>query len=146
MFDIGFWELGLIAILALVVLGPKRLPEAARVAGHWVGRLRVFIASVKQDIDQELAGSGELKEIRHLKQELDKTRSLIKDSSKDIYRGIEGLSESGQAWAKSLSESPKKKKPGKKTPVLKKPVPRKKPIKKKITKKKTAKSRRRKSR
>jgi Tat protein translocase TatB subunit len=49
MFDIGIWELALIGVLALVILGPHRLPEVARTAGKWVGRMRQFVASVKSD-------------------------------------------------------------------------------------------------
>jgi sec-independent protein translocase protein TatB len=61
MFDVGFSELVMVAIVALVVLGPERLPKAARVAGMWVGRARRTLASVKQEIDRELK-AGELAE------------------------------------------------------------------------------------
>jgi len=54
MFDIGIWELALIGLLALIILGPQRLPEVARTAGKWVGRMRQFVASVKSDFDNEL--------------------------------------------------------------------------------------------
>ncbi len=54
MFDIGFWELTLIAIVALLVIGPERLPEVARKTGMWVGRMRRFVTNVKADIDREL--------------------------------------------------------------------------------------------
>ncbi len=54
MFDIGFWELCLIAIIALLVFGPEKLPGAARTAGLWIGRIRRMITNVKQDIDREL--------------------------------------------------------------------------------------------
>ncbi len=54
MFDIGFWEITLILIIALLVVGPERLPELVRTVGLWVGRARRFIASVKADIDREL--------------------------------------------------------------------------------------------
>ena len=53
MFDIGFWELFLILVLALIVIGPERLPGAARTAGYWVGRARRFIEGVKTDVEQE---------------------------------------------------------------------------------------------
>ncbi len=62
MFDVGFWELGLIALVALIVIGPERLPKVARTAGLWLGRGRRFIASVKADIDKEIKAE-ELKEI-----------------------------------------------------------------------------------
>ena len=62
MFDIGFWELALIAVVALLVLGPERLPKAARTAGLWVGRARRVMANLKSEIDREIKAE-ELKEI-----------------------------------------------------------------------------------
>lgn len=62
MFDVGFWELVLVAVVALIVIGPERLPKAARVAGMWLGRARRTLASVKSEIDRELKAQ-ELKEI-----------------------------------------------------------------------------------
>ncbi|MDH5573791.1 MAG: Sec-independent protein translocase protein TatB [Gammaproteobacteria bacterium] len=53
MFDIGFWELGLIALVALIVIGPDKLPAVARTVGKWVGRTRRFVNQVKSDIDRE---------------------------------------------------------------------------------------------
>ncbi len=75
MFDIGFWELTTIAVIALLVIGPDKLPGVARTAGKWVGRARRFVSDVKTDIDRELkqeelrkalakdAGLDEIKEI-----------------------------------------------------------------------------------
>ncbi len=54
MFDVGFWEMVLIAVVALLVIGPERLPEVARKTGMWVGRMRRFVTNVKADIDREL--------------------------------------------------------------------------------------------
>ncbi len=54
MFDVGFWEMILIAVVALLVIGPERLPEVARKTGMWVGRMRRFVTNVKADIDREL--------------------------------------------------------------------------------------------
>lgn len=54
MFDISFWELALIGVVALLVFGPDKLPGVARSAGLWVGKARRFVNSVKQDIDREL--------------------------------------------------------------------------------------------
>lgn len=88
MFDIGFSELLLIGLLALLVLGPKRLPEVARAAGRWVARLRRFVEEVRQDFDRELR-SEELKELRRLKEELDETRRIISESSSEIVRGLD---------------------------------------------------------
>jgi sec-independent protein translocase protein TatB len=75
MFDIGFLELTVIAVVGLIVIGPERLPEVARTVGKWVGRFRRFVSNVKSDIDRELrqeelrkalerdAGLDELKQI-----------------------------------------------------------------------------------
>ena len=62
MFDIGFWELSVITIVALLVIGPERLPGVARTAGLWLGKIRGFVTSVKADIDKELQAE-ELKKI-----------------------------------------------------------------------------------
>ncbi len=75
MFDIGFLELAIIAVVGLIVIGPERLPEVARTIGTWVGKFRRFVSSVKSDIERELrqdeirkaierdAGLDELKQI-----------------------------------------------------------------------------------
>lgn len=62
MFDIGFSEIIFIMVIALLVVGPERLPKIARAAGLWAGKLRGFVSSVKADIDKELAAE-ELKNI-----------------------------------------------------------------------------------
>ena len=54
MFDVGFGELVLVGVIALLVLGPERLPQAARTAGLWVGRLRATVQRFTADVDREL--------------------------------------------------------------------------------------------
>lgn len=54
MFDIGFWELLLIAAVALVVVGPEHLPKLVRVTGLWVGKANASIQSVRNEISREL--------------------------------------------------------------------------------------------
>ena len=54
MFDVGFWELVLIAIVVLLVVGPEKLPGVARTLGIWVGKSRRLVDSVKADIEEEL--------------------------------------------------------------------------------------------
>src|SRR5690554_10556 len=54
MFDIGFAELLLVAVIALVVLGPERLPSAARTVGSWVGRARRMMNQLNQEIDKQI--------------------------------------------------------------------------------------------
>jgi len=64
MFDIGFWELLLIGVLTMIVVGPERLPGAAKTAGRWIGKTRRFIEGVKSDVEEEFDVS-ELKRILH---------------------------------------------------------------------------------
>jgi sec-independent protein translocase protein TatB len=85
MFDIGFSELFVIALVGLVVLGPKRLPEVARTVGHWVAKARRFMADVKQDIDREMQ-QADLSELRNLKQELDETRRVVEETTGSLIK------------------------------------------------------------
>jgi len=87
MFDIGFWEVAFIGLLALLILGPQRLPEAARSAGQWVGKLRAFISNIKQDLDSQLQ-SNELAELRRLKDELLQARESLQQTSQSVVNSI----------------------------------------------------------
>lgn len=80
MFDIGFSELVLVAIVALLVVGPERLPRVARVAGMWLARARRSLASVKQEIDRELK-AGELAEILKQQTLSNPLETLLEDPS-----------------------------------------------------------------
>ena len=136
MFDIGIWELALIALLALIVLGPKRLPEVARMAGKWLGTVRRFVASVKEDFDQELK-SEELSELRKLQQELSETRDLIQRSSSETLDRLQHDLDAEPARSE-VEQRPHRKAGGRRprsgkstrpaaaSPRTKKPVPRKK--------------------
>ena len=55
MFDIGFWELVLISIIALIVIGPDKLPSFAKNLGYWTGKIRRLINNTKREISQELS-------------------------------------------------------------------------------------------
>jgi sec-independent protein translocase protein TatB len=74
-FDVGFSELMVIAVVALIVIGPERLPRVARTVGHLFGRLQRYVNDVKADINREI----ELEELR-------KFRSTVEDAA----RGFEG--------------------------------------------------------
>ena len=78
MFDVGFSELVLVAIVALLVLGPERLPRVARVAGMWVGRARRTLSSVKQEIDRELKAE-ELKRVLEEQARANPLETLVED-------------------------------------------------------------------
>lgn len=104
MFDIGFSELLVIAIVALIVLGPERLPKATRFAGLWVRRARAQWHSVKDELERELA-ADELK--RSLKQAQDavrETEQKIRDSAGEAERQFDEMRESVRNDARALRE------------------------------------------
>ena len=62
MFDVGFQEITLIGVIALIVVGPERLPKMARTVGLWMGKIRYYVGQVKSDIEREVRAQ-ELKEM-----------------------------------------------------------------------------------
>lgn len=88
MFDVGFWELAIIAVIALLVIGPERLPKAARTAGLWVGRARRMVTDVKADIDREIR-EGDLAELKKAGEELKKTQSAVESAGAQIIEDSE---------------------------------------------------------
>lgn len=85
MFDIAFSELLVIGLVALIVIGPERLPKLARTAGQWLGRLNRYVAQVKQDIDRDL----KLEELRRLQQEMKETAQQYEILAEETRREIE---------------------------------------------------------
>jgi sec-independent protein translocase protein TatB len=85
MFDIGFSELMVIAIVALVVIGPERLPKVARTLGHLFGRMQRYVNDVKADITREM----QLEELRKLQSEMEQTARSIETSVNQELRSAE---------------------------------------------------------
>jgi sec-independent protein translocase protein TatB len=75
-FDIGFSELMVIGVVALVVIGPERLPRVARTAGHLFGRMQRYVNDVKADINREI----EMSELKDLKKTVEEASSSIEQS------------------------------------------------------------------
>ena len=89
MFDVGFQELVMIGVVALVVVGPERLPRMARVAGLWLGRARRVLGSVKAEIDRELK-ADELKEILRKQAESNPLQTILEESRGTAPRSVGG--------------------------------------------------------
>ncbi len=96
MFDIGFWELSLIGIVGLLIIGPERMPAVARTVGKWVGRANRFIANVKDDINKELKDE-DLKKILAEQQKLaDEFKSASNSMKSSIKSETDSLREQVQ--------------------------------------------------
>lgn len=87
MFDIAFSELIVIGLIALVVLGPKRLPEMARAAGRWTARIRRFVEDVKRDVSIEMH-KDELAELRQVQQQLTDTKQILEHTVGSAFTGV----------------------------------------------------------
>ena len=84
MFDVGFWEILLILVLALVVIGPERLPGAARKAGYFVGKARRYIEGVRSEVESEL-DVGEFKRMLHNQEvQINELQQQIKTGVDDV--------------------------------------------------------------
>lgn len=95
MFDIGLWEIVLIAIVFLFIMGPERLPGAARQAAQFVRAVRQWVFRLRQEMQGEIDGSplGDLEkarqEIRDLKRDIQQMGADIADSQKVVEQKIE---------------------------------------------------------
>lgn len=98
MFDLGFSELLIIAVVALVVLGPERLPKAARFTGLWVRRARAQWSSVKDELERDMAAE-------EFKRTLQDTRNALRETERSIHEsGDEARKEFEQMRAAVASD------------------------------------------
>jgi len=109
MFDIGIMELGLIAVVALLVIGPERLPAVARTVGFWFGKVRRFVSSVQEDFNREVIKSEELKRLVEEQSKIKDVHEILEqtvdDSRKSVSTGAKlGSNENIQ---EQIKETPK---------------------------------------
>lgn len=108
MFDVGFTEVTLIAIIALVVVGPKRLPQLAKTAGFWVGRARKTLADVKRDIDREMDQA----ELRDVRDSIESAKSEIDTAANNMAESVtsanQSINDSIEDVGRSVSDTPSK--------------------------------------
>jgi sec-independent protein translocase protein TatB len=109
MFDIAFTEVIVIAVVALIVIGPERLPRVARTLGHLFGRMQRYVNDVKHDIQREI----ELDELRKLKQTVEESARSIEqsvareyESARHEVRSVESLAESALSPPSPAAETP----------------------------------------
>jgi len=98
MFDIGFSEILVIGVVALIVIGPERLPKTARMLGHLFGRLQRYVGEVKADISREM----ELDELRRLQREVKGVASELQQSMTSVAREVEASVRSVESGVRNV--------------------------------------------
>jgi sec-independent protein translocase protein TatB len=106
MFDMGFTELMLIGIVALVVIGPERLPGVARTAGKYFGRLKRFMTTIKADVEQELRADELRAILADQQKELDTLKDSISGAGKEFEKDISAVSEAVDPPTQGVDETP----------------------------------------
>jgi len=103
MFDIGFSELVVIGLVALIVIGPERLPRVARTVGHLLGRLQRYVSDVKADINREI----EIEELRKMRDSMQKAASEFESAaSSELAKAETDLNSSVAEATGSAGPSP----------------------------------------
>ncbi len=104
MFDIGFSELVVIGLVALIVIGPERMPRVARTMGHLAGRLQRYVADVKADINREV----EMEELHKMRDSVQQAGSNIESSiNTELSKTESELNQAAEA-AGGVSPAPEK--------------------------------------
>lgn len=85
MFDIGVWELFVIGVVALIVIGPEELPRVARTTGHLLGRLRRYVSDVKSDIGREM----EMADLKRMQETVTESARELHQSLNEQARELE---------------------------------------------------------
>jgi len=96
MFDFSFGELAVIGAVALVVLGPERLPKVARTAGEWAGKAQRYVSQVKNDITREM-------EVAELKKLQEQARDMARAVESSVKEGVSGLQSDLDSTATALT-------------------------------------------
>lgn len=105
MFDISFTELMIIGIVALVVIGPERLPKVARTLGHLLGRAQRYVNDVKTDIKREM-DAGDLNDVKNqFTEAASSVKASIEDASRTIEDPMKAARDAVENAGKSLQSS-----------------------------------------
>ena len=103
MFDVSFTELMVIGVIALIVIGPERLPKVARTVGHLLGRAQRYVSDVKSDIQREI----ELDELRKFKSEMDEAADSMQSSLRDTESSLRsGLNDTAREARQAVAGEP----------------------------------------
>ncbi len=120
MFDISFTEIMVIAIVALIVVGPERLPKVARTLGHLLGRVRRYVGEVKNDIQREM----EVEELNELHTSVQEAANSIENSVREEVSQIQAATEDIKTSTTSSTPVPQSEAVGEKISLRKPTSPR----------------------
>ena len=94
MFDIGFWELTVIAVIGLIVLGPERLPVVARTLGAWVGRAKGYVRGLTSELEREVNVDDLRHSVRRTREQIESDTRRTVDSVRDPLREVQDTADS----------------------------------------------------
>ncbi|MDH3715972.1 MAG: Sec-independent protein translocase protein TatB [Gammaproteobacteria bacterium] len=105
MFDVGFWELLMIGVIGLLVVGPERLPEFARTIGRWVGQAQRMVRSVRADIERELETENLRSMINQQEEQIQELKGMVREvrDETEASVGADTLSEEFDRMQKELT-------------------------------------------
>ncbi|MEQ1557905.1 MAG: Sec-independent protein translocase protein TatB [Methyloglobulus sp.] len=109
MFEVGFSEICMVALVALLVIGPEKLPKVARMAGFWVAKSRRLVATVKQEINDEFQAE-ELRQALKNHIGMQDLQKLVEDTSEDLQSIQTTIKQKPEAYVlpKNLSQDEKR--------------------------------------
>jgi sec-independent protein translocase protein TatB len=120
MFDVGFFELVVVGVVALVVLGPDKLPGAIRTAALWIGRLRRSFNAIKQDIEREVGADEIRRQLRNeeIMEKFRNAQTQIKNTIKDVEKGTEEFKKNVELEARAAAGGPSNPQPAVEKPPM----------------------------
>ena len=101
MFDIGFPELVVISVVALLVIGPEKLPETIRTMSLWIGRIQRSFSNIRREIESEI-GADEIRQQLHnenIMKELEETKNSLQQAGQDVRTTINATVERAETSA-----------------------------------------------
>ncbi|MCK5662866.1 MAG: twin-arginine translocase subunit TatB [Thiotrichaceae bacterium] len=102
MFDSGFLELLIVGVIALLVVGPERLPEVAAKAGKFIGKMKAFVATTREDIEKEIRSEELQTMLNKQKDEISELRDMMQNTKSDVS---DEFSEASDLLDSSVSEA-----------------------------------------
>ena len=105
MFDLSFWEILVIGIIAVIVVGPERLPGMAYTAGKWLTKVKRFVANAKAEVESEF-NTAELRKLMSAQEEeMQKLRKLVEDTRHDVEQNQHALTQVAEDAVQSVREA-----------------------------------------